>query len=143
MDVDDNNCPKGWSRLDCHCYIYQPVARDLPDAENVCNILGGNVVSIHSALENAFVHELFREDRSSDDDDTLWIGLNDAIEADTFVWIDGSEFDFNGFDTGDSEPVTSSDACVTLAEDDGLWNVEDCSEEYPYICITEVLTHSH
>nr|XP_061812430.1 galactose-specific lectin nattectin-like [Nerophis lumbriciformis] len=138
--VKDNNCPKGWTRLDCHCYIYQPDARMLADAESVCNILGGNVVSIHSSLENALVLELFEEGRD-EDDSALWIGLHDTINNDEFLWLDGSDFDFNGF--GDPEDDAPTSGCVSLAQDDGEWDTEECSTEYPYICITEVLTHSH
>ncbi|XP_057692296.1 lithostathine-1-beta-like [Corythoichthys intestinalis] len=115
----------------------------LADAESVCNILGANLVSIHSAVENAFVHELFEEGRSTTDT-ALWIGLHDVFTDDEFYWTDGTEFDFSGFDTGDSEPGSTADGtCVSMAQDDTLWDTEMCTEERPYICITEVLTHSH
>ncbi|XP_057693235.1 lithostathine-1-beta-like [Corythoichthys intestinalis] len=140
--VKDNNCPKGWTRLDCHCYIYQPDARMLADAESVCNILGGNVVSIHSSLENAFVLELFEEGRD-EDDSALWIGLHDTFNENEFLWLDGSDVDFTAFDEDSGEPDDSTSGCVSLAQDDGEWDTDPCSTDYPFICITEVLTHSH
>ncbi|XP_057692295.1 galactose-specific lectin nattectin-like [Corythoichthys intestinalis] len=137
----DNNCPKGWRRFDCKCFIYQPDARMFADAESVCNILGGNVVSIHSAAENAFVHGLFEEGRSFLDF-AVWIGLHDVFEEDKFLWMDGSEFDFDGFDADDDEPsVMSEGVCVSLDEDDARWDTRMCTTEFTYICMTDVLTH--
>ncbi|XP_057691725.1 lithostathine-1-beta-like [Corythoichthys intestinalis] len=133
----DNNCPKGWTRLDCHCYIYEENPRLFADAEAVCNILGGNLVSIESALENAFVHEMFRAGRASEN--ALWIGLHDAIENQTFLWMDGTDFDFINWDA--SDPDTSAGDCVTMVESDGEWEVASCSDSNPYICITDVSTH--
>ncbi|XP_057693295.1 lithostathine-1-beta-like [Corythoichthys intestinalis] len=141
-EVKDNNCPKGWTRLDCHCYIYQRNPRMLADAESICNILGGNVMSIHNSLENVFVHELFKREAALNDT-AVWTGLHDTLENNEFLWIDGVEFDFSAFDTANGEPNATASGCVSLALDDGLWDTEDCSTEYPYICLMDVMDHSH
>ncbi|XP_077453632.1 snaclec botrocetin subunit beta-like [Stigmatopora argus] len=138
----DNDCPKDWTRLDCHCYIYQTEERMFADAESVCNILGGNLVSIHTDLENAFVTELFKA--GGDSGSGVWIGLHDAVENDNFLWTDGSEFDLRNFGTLGGDPDSSaSGSCVELQSDDATWDIVDCTGESPYICITDVLTHSH
>ncbi|XP_077453606.1 ladderlectin-like [Stigmatopora argus] len=100
-DKKDNNCPKGWTRLDCNCYIYQIEKRCFADAEDVCNILGGNLVSIHSEVENVFVRELIQLGTSVVELDTSWIGLHDAItDDDNFIWSDGTLEDFEAFGSG-------------------------------------------
>ncbi|XP_057691623.1 lithostathine-1-beta-like [Corythoichthys intestinalis] len=113
----------------------------LADAESVCNILGANVMSIHNSLENVFVHELFKREASSNDT-AVWTGLHDTFEDNEFYWIDGVEFDFSAFDTEDGEPESAS-GCVSLALDDGYWDTEECSTEHPYICLMDVMDHSH
>nr|XP_061802918.1 ladderlectin-like [Nerophis lumbriciformis] len=130
----ENSCPKGWTQLDCHCYIYEDDIRTFADAESVCNILGGNMVSIHSDLENALVVEMLR---ANDNDDEAWIGLSDAIEDDTFLWTDGSDNEYTNFDTDQSEPDNTG-PCVQIQENDGTWEDVECSTELPYICIRDI-----
>nr|XP_061812425.1 galactose-specific lectin nattectin-like [Nerophis lumbriciformis] len=72
----DVSCPEGWTQLDCRCYIYQSEAREFADAEAVCGILGGNLISIGSDLENAIAQEL-----SEDGGSVVWIGYHDAVET--------------------------------------------------------------
>ncbi|XP_037109256.1 lectin-like isoform X4 [Syngnathus acus] len=133
----DKDCPKGWTRLDCHCYIYQAHERTFADAESVCNILGGNLVSIHNALENAFVLELIRAGGNTS---PIWIGLTDAIEENHFIWTDGSKRDF--FPFAASEPNNSGD-CIELYEFSGLWDDTGCARPFPYVCIRDVIPSSH
>uniref|UniRef100_A0A3Q2Z7Z7 C-type lectin domain-containing protein n=1 Tax=Hippocampus comes TaxID=109280 RepID=A0A3Q2Z7Z7_HIPCM len=84
--------------------------------QSVCNILGGNLVSIHSALENSFVHELIL---AIEDPVDAWIGLHDAINQDgDFIWTDGTLEDFRAFNG--TEPDTSGD-CTQMNESDGCW----------------------
>ncbi|XP_019712623.1 snaclec 6-like isoform X1 [Hippocampus comes] len=136
IDFKDNNCPKGWTRLDCNCYIYQDDPRTFADAESICNILEGNLVSIHNDLENSFVLELIR---AGGNDNVTWIGFTDAIEENDFIWTDGTEQDFLNFDLDiiPAEPDGTGD-CVILAEDDGLWQDELCTDLEPYVCIKKV-----
>ncbi|XP_061664140.1 lithostathine-1-alpha-like [Syngnathoides biaculeatus] len=129
-----NSCPKGWTQLDCHCYIYENEPRIFADAESVCNILGGNLVSIHSALENALILELIRQ---GGNDDNAWIGYHDAIAEDDFIWTDGSDQDFANFDVAGAEPDDTGD-CVVMDESAGLWEDAVCSDEAPYVCIQDV-----
>ncbi|XP_061532635.1 galactose-specific lectin nattectin-like [Phycodurus eques] len=132
-----NNCPYGWTELNCNCYIYQREVRTFSDAESVCNILGGNLVSLHDALENAFVLELAR---AGDNNDVFWIGYSDQVQADTFIWTDGSLLDFTNYDpnANPAEPNPATGNCIELNEADGFWRTAACTIEKPYVCIREV-----
>ncbi|XP_061533677.1 C-type lectin LmsL-like [Phycodurus eques] len=131
------NCPQDWTQLDCKCYIYQDEARTFVDAEAVCNILGGNLVSIHNILENAVVLQLLRAGGNSI---AVWTGLHDAIEDGDYIWTDGSEEDFRNFDSNASppEPNSGTGNCVELDETDGLWQTAVCTTENVYVCIMDV-----
>ncbi|XP_051916286.1 lithostathine-1-beta-like isoform X2 [Hippocampus zosterae] len=111
-------CPKGWTLLDCNCYVYQEEQRTFADAEAVCNILGGNLVSIHSGLENAVVQQLIVAGTNNDNE--AWIGLHDSILNDDYIWTDGTVADFLNFATG--EPNAANGNCVALDEMNGEWN---------------------
>ncbi|XP_077424933.1 lectin BRA-3-like [Vanacampus margaritifer] len=127
-----NNCPPGWTQFNCNCYIFQAEEREFDDAESVCQILGGNLASIHTDLENTFVQGLIPGDVSA-----AWIGYNDQDTNTDFVWTDGTADDFMNFDTTNSEPDDDGD-CVTINEDDGLWSDADCKNEEAFVCIQPV-----
>ncbi|XP_077425208.1 galactose-specific lectin nattectin-like [Vanacampus margaritifer] len=138
MSKSNNYCPKGWTQLDQYCYIYQPYPREFLDAERVCKILGGNLVSINSFKEHALVVELIREGAGSVVD--TWIGLHDAITEDYFVWTDGEVVNFRNF--GPSQPNDGGDGvdedCVEIEADDSLWDDDECTDENPFVCIRPV-----
>ncbi|XP_061123453.1 low affinity immunoglobulin epsilon Fc receptor-like isoform X2 [Syngnathus typhle] len=131
-----NNCPKGWTQLDCFCYIYEDERRTFADAESVCNILGGNLVSIHSDLENALLFELFKAGPSAG---AMWIGLTDAVLEDDFMWTDGSNVDFTNFSGG--EAGDDDGDCVAMVTDTGEWVDDICAIPLPYVCIRETFRH--
>ncbi|XP_077566770.1 galactose-specific lectin nattectin-like [Stigmatopora nigra] len=128
-----NDCPRGWTRLGCNCYIYQEDKRCFSDAEKVCNILGGNLVSIHSALENAVVLELIKIGTVVPD--TSWIGLHDAINSDDdFIWTDGTLEDFDNFLSGQPD---GNGNCVEMDDSGGGWGDASCEDLLSYVCSKE------
>lgn len=48
----------------------------------------------------------------ADDLDQIWIGLYSPYQNDTFVWIDGTEFDYSRWHNG--EPSGGNEHCVEL-----------------------------
>ncbi|XP_061825972.2 lithostathine-1-beta-like [Nerophis lumbriciformis] len=129
-------CPSGWTLLDHHCYIFQGDPRTFADAESVCNILGGNLVSIRSYVDNLLVVGLVKEGGV----DFAWIGLHDAIQEGDFLWTDGTDFDFNNFQIGEPD---GTGACVELYAADGTFFDEDCAVEHAYVCIRDRGCDSH
>ncbi|XP_061908281.1 ladderlectin-like [Entelurus aequoreus] len=127
-------CPEGWTQLDARCYIFKAESRTFIDAESVCNILGGNLVSILSALENSLVQKLILVSGASE----AWIGLHDAVEDDQFFWTDGSEFKFENFAQG--EP--GNDECVVI-QTSGTWEGESCDDPEPYVCLRDAVCPRH
>ncbi|XP_061123232.1 alpha-N-acetylgalactosamine-specific lectin-like [Syngnathus typhle] len=124
-------CPNDWTLLKSSCYIYQEAMRTFSDAESICNILGGNLVSIHNGLENAVVLELIR---AAGEADEAWIGYTDAIVEADFIWTDGSANSFENF--GADEPDDDGD-CVVMERNDGEWDDVDCADTFPYVCIMD------
>ncbi|XP_051914526.1 galactose-specific lectin nattectin-like, partial [Hippocampus zosterae] len=127
----ERGCPEGWTQVDCSCFLFQDEERQFADAESVCNILGGNLASVHSALENAVIVQL-NAAGTSDSSSDIWIGLHEAIEEGTFFWTDDSPVDFTNFksdnDSGD---------CLAIENDDVLWDKDPCSVENKFVCARE------
>ncbi|XP_061682933.1 galactose-specific lectin nattectin-like [Syngnathoides biaculeatus] len=127
-----NDCPKGWTQLDNYCYIYQNDARTFSDAESVCNVLGGNLVSITSLKEHALVVELIRHEAGAVVD--TWIGAHDAVEEGEFFWTDGEVFKFTNFGPNQPDNNGGVEDCFEIEGDDSLWDDDECSEENPFVC---------
>ncbi|XP_049611834.1 galactose-specific lectin nattectin-like isoform X2 [Syngnathus scovelli] len=118
-------CPRGWTQLDCRCFIFQDEGRSFSDAESVCNILGGNLASVHNNVEYAVVLGVIAKGTSSD----YWIGLHEALGSDDFIWTDGTPVDFTAFNSNND-----SGDCIEVEVDDDLWDNQPCDSPNRYIC---------
>ncbi|XP_061682946.1 alpha-N-acetylgalactosamine-specific lectin-like [Syngnathoides biaculeatus] len=130
-------CPKGYTRLNDRCLIFEHEPRTFADAERVCNILGGNLVSIPNGVENAVIIELIR-DGSGDDFKNTWNGYHDTLLEGNFVWSDGTAEDFTDFAPTQPDDTGNED-CVEIRADDEQWNDVDCTNENSFVCAIDVL----
>ncbi|XP_019746314.1 galactose-specific lectin nattectin-like [Hippocampus comes] len=134
-------CPKGWTRLNNRCFIYQHDPRSFPDAERVCNILGGNLASINSALENQVVIEIIRAAAGTFKD--TWIGYQDSILEGDFIWTDGSSAGFDDFETGQPNEGVPPEDCVDIEASTEQWHDDNCADLSPYVCAKKVHIKKH
>ncbi|XP_077453633.1 lithostathine-1-like [Stigmatopora argus] len=130
--LKDVSCPEGWTQLDCKCYIYQDEERDFADAEAVCNVLGGNLVSITSDLENEVVRALVTAGGGIETE--AWIGYHDTVESENFMWTDGETSNYDNFASG--QPMSGSGDCIEMGSNEE-WQNDFCSSEGAYVCIME------
>jgi hypothetical protein len=81
--------------------------------------------SVLSLLSLDWVNILFQLDS--------WIGLNDIDNELTFVWSDGSLL--GGYNRWSSFPnFNSIENCVKMRNDNGVWDLKDCSEKRNFVC---------
>jgi hypothetical protein len=73
---------------------YQPVDTPMswPAARDYCLALGGHLVTVGSASENTFVHNLFANG---------WLGATDEIEQGVWRWVTGEPWDFSNWSPGE------------------------------------------
>ncbi|XP_019750261.1 galactose-specific lectin nattectin-like [Hippocampus comes] len=127
----DYFCPPGWTRLNSRCLLFQNERLQFILAETVCNVLGGNLVSIHNALENEVVRHLILEETGTFT--PTWIGLHDKIEDGDFVWTDGSPFDFE--DWANNRPrVDTNDDCAEINFQGQFWSDAGCNGRRRFVC---------
>ncbi|XP_037118790.1 ladderlectin-like [Syngnathus acus] len=129
-------CPAGWIQLDTRCFIFQNEPLNFRLAETVCNILGGNLVSIHNQLENEVVRHVILAGAGSFA--RTWIGLYDRIMDGDYLWTDGSEVDF--FDWANNRPTMNANQdCVEINfQNNDQWNDRACRGRLPFVCAKDL-----
>lgn len=129
------DCPPGWDEFENSCYKVMTsflYSRGLSweNARAVCLGFEGDLVSIKNKREMEFIEYL----TSNLKDELLWIGLNDRLKEDQFVWSDGTPFDSSVYSSWpDGEPNNSgNEDCVEMRS--SRWNDRSCSVTHFYIC---------
>nr|XP_057939159.1 galactose-specific lectin nattectin-like [Doryrhamphus excisus] len=129
-------CPKGWYLLNDRCFIFVEQRRQFADAEDICILKGGNLVSIRNTLENALVKALIAQEGRQDN--STWIGCHDAIAEDKFVWTDGTEFKFSDFVPGQPDNFNDNEDCCEINRTN-QWNDDACVDPNYFVCAKDVL----
>ncbi|XP_051937142.1 galactose-specific lectin nattectin-like [Hippocampus zosterae] len=132
----DNYCPPGWTRLDNRCLIFQNEELNFALAETVCNMLGGNLVSIHSDLENQVVRQLILAGAGSFQ--LSWIGLHDRVEEGAFLWTDGSNFDFDDWGPGRPRTTDTNTDCTQINFQGEFWSDQRCGRQRSFVCAKDL-----
>nr|XP_061794468.1 galactose-specific lectin nattectin-like [Nerophis lumbriciformis] len=133
----DEDCPPGWTRLNNRCLLFQNERLNFALAETVCNVFGGNLVSIRTQLENEVVRHVILAGGGSFL--RSWIGLHDRIEDGSFLWTDGSDFGFTDWANNRPRENTNQD-CAEINFRGEFWNDINCRRRRPFVCAIN-LTH--
>lgn len=133
---DADACEPDWNKFGQSCYKlldnngHHYTTRDACNDD--CEKAGGTLTSIHSQKENDFLTNLIRPNEKM----YTWIGADAVLDAtNTFVWMDGTEWDYTNWLEGDPE---GNQRCVWLGfnkEDPGKWIDEVCSLHSGMNCI--------
>jgi hypothetical protein len=86
-------------------------------AEAFSASLGGHLVSINDAAENAFVLENFANAPGSG---RVWLGLNDAASEGNFVWANGDLLTYSNWEPGEPNNSGNEDY-VAMYPGNGRW----------------------
>lgn len=82
-------CDRGWSLFDRWCYRHIWEQKNWPEAEASCrDVHSGHLISVHSAAENNFAHELTYGL-------SAWIGYTDVDKDTHYEWSDSTQNDFS------------------------------------------------
>ncbi len=85
-------------------------------SEQAAAALGGNLVTINNAAENAFVHSTFGTSRN------LWIGFNDSAAEGTFTWTSGENPGYTNWRQGEPNNSGSGEDYAYMVLESGRWN---------------------
>jgi hypothetical protein len=85
-----------------------------------CQALGGDLASIHSAAENAAVLAITESAGA-------WIGATDAVSEGTWMWSDGTPWDYQTWADGQPDDWDGNEDCALMWAS-GAWNDGQCSD---------------
>ncbi|XP_053381171.1 low affinity immunoglobulin epsilon Fc receptor-like [Mercenaria mercenaria] len=127
-----NNCPNEWIHYDTSCYHFSHDTESMPVADLVCQHMGGHLVEIETAAENAYLAAKANGLKAQ-----FWTGLSDIQQESVWVWY-GSErpLSSTGFQNwAPNEPNNSgmNENCAVIRTD-GTWNDGPCHLLVRYIC---------
>ncbi|XP_070583180.1 lectin-like isoform X2 [Erythrolamprus reginae] len=93
------SCASGWVQYKSACYKAVKQPNTWTEAEISCqrSTPNSHLASIHSVEENDFIFHLMDKPVDYTQGQAYWIGAHDTFKEGTFVWTDGSRFDYNSF----------------------------------------------
>jgi len=128
-----SNCPEGWSEHEGSCYKLNSNVLDWNEAQTNCmSYEGGNLASIHSVEEGAFVEGLMEAEYLKNGEPTsYWLGAKYDDSMDEWEWSDGSIWWLRWFPGGFGK-------CLQIYKDSQsegwLLSAMDCTYREPYVC---------
>ncbi|XP_068751342.1 C-type mannose receptor 2-like [Montipora capricornis] len=134
----------GWRCQEGKCYLYVRDAVTWDWAQQSCRNRNSTLVTISSSEENEIIGSLVRS--------TVWIGLNDRVEAGLYVWNDIAQGKFDNrptyynwelgepndrhYDPFKAPRRCKGEDCVQIKSWNDVisWCDLDCDIQLPYIC---------
>ncbi|XP_039655591.1 galactose-specific lectin nattectin-like [Perca fluviatilis] len=113
------------------------LAKTWIDAETFCISTGGNLASIHSDEEHKFIKDFINQVTGTDKN--AWIGGSDAVRAGTWLWNDGSNFNYKSWAAGEPNAI-GVDHC--LMQNWALvtgWFDGTCTTQASFVCSKNLL----
>ena len=96
----------------------------------------GELASIHSGLQQAFIVAAGAQHEMQSDWDTFWIGLSSRLVYNDFKWTDETDMDFSNWNNDEPNGYGMEPCVEMFASGDvaGKWNDIDCNVTRGYIC---------
>ncbi|KAM5280111.1 secretory phospholipase A2 receptor [Ctenodactylus gundi] len=114
-------------------YLFHSHDGEWPSFQFVCGWLRSELLTIHSAQEQEFIHS--KISMLSKYGAHWWIGLQEEKANDEFHWNDGSPLIYQNWDRGRERSMNNeSQRCGFISSITGLWGTEECSVSMPGIC---------
>ncbi|XP_033485867.1 galactose-specific lectin nattectin-like [Epinephelus lanceolatus] len=129
-------CPPDWTQFGSRCYLFNYIIKPWIDAEAVCISLGGNLASVHSADENAFLRDYIQ--RMTGARVHTWIGGFDAVHEGRWQWSDGSAFDYKRWSIGEPNNL-GTEHCIEMNWGGNYWNDSRCNYAKHFVCVRDAL----
>ena len=113
-----SGCGYGWTQFGSHCYKFIKEHLTWNNAKARCEKEGSNLASVHSLEENQFLSGLAVSSHSF-----VMLGGNDWAKEGTWVWVDGSVWDYAKWQSG--WVAGSAEDCLEMFKDT-YWNDVPC-----------------
>ncbi|XP_039649762.1 galactose-specific lectin nattectin-like [Perca fluviatilis] len=126
-------CPPNWTQFGSRCFALYIQAKTWIDAQTFCQTAGGHLASIHSDAENTFLRDFINQVTGTYKN--AWIGATDAVKEGTWLWTDGSKFDYKIFNAGQPDNASGVENCLEMNYEGKNWNDRPCSTyQASFVC---------
>nr|XP_049618946.1 lymphocyte antigen 75 isoform X1 [Syngnathus scovelli] len=109
----------------CYLMIREPT-KTWQEAQDDCQRLQGNLLSIADDHEQTFVHGYIK---ALTDASSLWLGANVSIQNEGSKWVDGSLVHYVYSALG-----TAAGNCLSFLTGNSNWEYDSCDEKRGYVC---------
>ncbi|XP_018531719.1 macrophage mannose receptor 1 isoform X2 [Lates calcarifer] len=133
--VSPPKCADGWTELGSRHYCYKffqessSKKRTWYEARDYCRAIGGDLLSIHSAVEQRMLPDRYG---------TAWIGLSAPDPVTGYVWSDRSPVNFQHWSSGEPNNQNNAESCAEFIghkrDWSGSWNDEQCEKYNGWLC---------
>lgn len=129
-----------WKSFKGYSYAFIKDSMGWEEARKQCQLMDGDLASIHSREENDFIYELVKLPNSRRDNFTRgeypWIGLTKVKDHGDWKWSDDTPMDFQSWDPHCMEPtVIPPERCGEAEKvDGGIWAVECDTVNRGFVC---------
>ncbi|XP_078118854.1 ladderlectin-like [Sander vitreus] len=125
------SCPPDWTQFGSRCFAFYIQTKTWIDAETFCQTAGGHLASIHSDEENTFLKDYINQVTGTNTQ--AWIGGSDAVQVFTWLWTDGSNFDYTSWTAGQPDDAGGKEKCLQMNWNDN-WNDLSCNNPLSFVC---------
>ncbi|XP_060586405.1 uncharacterized protein LOC132742102, partial [Ruditapes philippinarum] len=129
----------GWVAYNGYCYLANDGNGDngksWRQAQHQCQQYGGDLASILSQTEQAFVYHAMLKNLSAY---RVWIGLNALDLNNGYKWSDGSPGKYYHWRYNEPNDWGGEEDCVNILLLTGEWNDDHCARQYGYVCKVRV-----
>ncbi|KAM6466010.1 C-type lectin LmsL-like [Liasis olivaceus] len=131
-------CARGWVQYKSACYKAVMQRKTWTEAEMSCQSYTptSHLASIHSMEENDFIFHLMGKPLNYKIGEAYWIGAHDTFKEGTFVWTDGSSFDFHSYPPNQPDGLTGENYLGSWFLQNGhiTWNDYVSSWRFSFVC---------
>jgi len=120
-------------------FKFHPELKSWEEAQKICQHDGGNLVGDDVPEIHVWLKQKGQK---------MWIGANDQVEEDTYVWADGRPVQGGFWALNQITPLhRDTKDCVNINDIEkgliGLWSVASCSDTNPFVCERYVPGYIH
>ncbi|CAK6981182.1 galactose-specific lectin nattectin-like [Scomber scombrus] len=123
-------CLPGWESYGSRCFKVFNTPMTWMNAEKYCMYFGAHLASVHNPGED----DLLQGMASQTGYYRVWVGGSDAVETFTWLWTDGSKFDYTKWSGGQPDNQNEDEKCMALTIYG--WYDLNCGNNRPFICGT-------
>ncbi|XP_071315494.1 ladderlectin-like [Trachinotus anak] len=129
-------CPAGWTRIQNRCYRFVPIAHSWSKSEKNCLTMGGHLASVHNADQYHAIQRMITE--ITHGFPNAWLGGTDCQEEGTWLWTDGTAFDYRHCGTFNNGWWNQH--CLQMNYGDHkCWDDLKCSTKLPSVCARNLI----